>query len=92
MLLVTLILYVLPRLIQTNMSVITVRVSQKVKEKLKKYNVDVSATVRKALNQRLKELERKDLEEKLDQIVEYTANKINPELLVKLLREERVTH
>ena len=74
------------------MSVITVRVSQKVKEKLKKYNVDVSATVRKALNQRLKELERKDLEEKLDQIVEYTANKINPELLVKLLREERVTH
>lgn len=74
------------------MSVITVRVSQKVKEKLKKYNVDVSATVRKALNQRLKELERKDLEEKLDQIEEHTANKINPELLVKLLREERVTH
>jgi hypothetical protein len=58
------------------MSVITVRGSQKVKEKLKKYNVDVSATVRKALNQRLKELERKDLEEKLDQIEEYTANKI----------------
>ena len=92
MLLVPLIGYVLHRVIQTNMSVITVRVSQKVKEKLKKYNVDVSATVRKALNQRLKELERKDLEEKLDQIVEYTANKINPELLVKLLREERVTH
>ena len=74
------------------MSAITVRVPQKVKEKLKKYNVNVSETVRKALNQRLEELERKDLEEKLDQIKEHTANKIDPELLVKLLREERETH
>lgn len=74
------------------MSAITVRVPQKVKEKLKKYNVDVSETVRKALNERLEELERKDLEEKLDQIKEHTANKIDTKSLVKLLREERETH
>jgi hypothetical protein len=73
------------------MSAITVRIPQKVKEKLKKYNVDVSETVRKALNQRLEELERKDLEEKLDQIKEQTGSKIDAKSLVKLLREERET-
>lgn len=82
----------LHHVIQINMSAITVRVPQKVKEKLKKYNVDVSETVRKALNQRLEELERKDLEEKLDQIKEHIANKIDTKSLVKLLREERETH
>jgi Arc/MetJ-type ribon-helix-helix transcriptional regulator len=60
------------------MSTITVRVPQKVKEKLKKYNVDVSETVRKALNECLEELEGKDLEEKLEQIKQKTGNKINP--------------
>lgn len=74
------------------MSAITVRVPQEVKDKLKKYNVDVSKTVREALNMRLEELERKDLEQKLDQIKEHTANKIDTYLLVKLLREERKTH
>lgn len=74
------------------MSAITVRVPQKVKEKLKKYKVDVSGTVRKALYQHLEELERKGLEEKLDQIKEQTGNKIDTKSLVKLLRQERETH
>lgn len=74
------------------MSTITVRVPQKIKEKLKKYNVDVSGTVRKALDECLEGLERKDLEEKLEQIKQKTGNKINPELLAKLIREEREIH
>lgn len=74
------------------MSVITIRVPRKVKEKLKKYNVNVSETVRKVLDQYLEELERKDLEEKLEQIKEHVGDKIDPELLTKLLREERETH
>jgi mRNA-degrading endonuclease RelE of RelBE toxin-antitoxin system len=74
------------------MSTITVRVPQKIKEKLKKYNVDVSETVRKALNECLEELERKDLEEKLEQVKEHIGDKIDPELFAKLVREDRETH
>lgn len=74
------------------MSIITIRVPQKIKEKLKKYNINVSETVRKILDQYLEELEQKDLEEKLEQVKEHIGNKINPELLTKLLRDERETH
>jgi mRNA-degrading endonuclease RelE of RelBE toxin-antitoxin system len=74
------------------MSVITIRVPRKVKEKLKKYNVNVSETVRKVLDKCLEELERKDLEEKLEQVKEHIGDKIDPELLAKLVREDRETH
>jgi predicted DNA-binding protein len=74
------------------MSIITIRVPRKIKEKLKKYNINVSETVRKILDQYLEELEQKDLEEKLEQVKEHISNKINPELLTKLLRDERETH
>jgi mRNA-degrading endonuclease RelE of RelBE toxin-antitoxin system len=74
------------------MSVITIRVPRKVKEKLKKYNVNVSETVRKALDKYLEELERKDLEEKLEQVKEHIGDKIDPELFAKLVREDRETH
>ena len=74
------------------MSVITVRVPRKVKEKLKKYNVNVSETVRKVLDECLEELERKDLEEKLEHVKEQIGDKIDPALLAKLVREDRETH
>ena len=74
------------------MSIITIRVPQKTKEKLKKYNVNVSETVRKVLNERLEELERKDLEEKLEHAKDCLGDKINPELLAKLIREDREIH
>ncbi len=73
------------------MSVITIRVPRKVKEKLKKYNVNVSETVRKVLEERIEELERKDLEEKLEQVKERLSNKMGTELLAKLIREDRET-
>lgn len=73
------------------MSIITIRVPRKVKEKLKKYNVNVSETVRKVLDECLEELERKDLEEKLEQ-VKRLGDKMDPELLAKLIREDRETH
>ena len=74
------------------MSVITIRVPLQIKEKLKKYNVNVSETVRKVLDECLKELERKDLEEKLEQVKKNIGDKINSELLAKLVREDRETH
>lgn len=73
------------------MSVITIRVPRKVKEKLKKYNVNVSETVRKVLDERIEELERKDLEQKLEEVKERLGGKMNPELLAKLVREDRET-
>jgi len=85
--------YVLHSVIRgRTMSIITIRVPRTVKEKLKKYNVNVSQTVRKVLDERLEELERKDLEEKLEKVKEHIGDKLNPELLAKLVREDRETH
>jgi hypothetical protein len=75
-----------------NVSTITIRVPQKVKEKLKKYNVNLSETIRKALDECIDGLERKDLEEKLEQIKQHTGHKIEPQSFAKLLREERESH
>ena len=74
------------------MSIITIRVPRKVKEKLKKYNVNVSETVRKVLDERLEELERKDLEEKLEKVKERLGDKIDSRLLAKLVRKDREMH
>jgi Arc/MetJ-type ribon-helix-helix transcriptional regulator len=74
------------------MSTITVRVPKKVKQKLKKYNVNVSETVRIALDKCLETLERKDLEEKLDQLKTKTGKKIDAKEFAKIIREERESH
>ncbi len=74
------------------MSIITVRVPKETKEKLKKYNVNVSETVRKILDERVEELEQKDLEERLERIKERFDDKIDPEMIVKLIREDRESH
>jgi len=74
------------------MSVITVRVSKKTKEKLRKYKVNVSETVRKMLEERVEELEQKDLEERLERIKRRFGDKINSEMIVNLIREDRESH
>ena len=73
------------------MSLISIRVARNIKEKLEKYNINVSETVRKLLDKYLVELELKDLEEKLDQIRERLSDKIDPQLIAKLVREDRET-
>jgi hypothetical protein len=47
--------------------------------------------VRKLLDKYLVELELKDLEEKLDQIRERLSDKIDPQLIAKLVHEDRET-
>jgi hypothetical protein len=74
------------------MSVITVRVSREVKEKLEKYNVNISETVRKLLDKYLVELELMDLVERLEMIRERLRNKIDPKLVANLVREDREIH
>ncbi|MEM2122978.1 MAG: hypothetical protein QXE79_05005 [Candidatus Bathyarchaeia archaeon] len=71
------------------MSVITIRVTKEIREKLEKYNVNISETVRKLLDKYLMELELKDLEERLERLRERLSNKIDPKLVAELVREDR---
>ncbi len=71
------------------MSIITVRVPRKVKEKLEKYNVNVSETVRRFLDEYLTELEMKNLTERLESLRERLGGKIDPEQIANLVREDR---
>ncbi|MEM3875429.1 MAG: hypothetical protein QXU45_09905 [Candidatus Bathyarchaeia archaeon] len=75
-----------------NMSVITIRVAREIKEKLEKYNVNVSETVRKLLEKYLVELELRDLGERLDRLKERLGRRIDPKLVAKLVREDREAH
>lgn len=71
------------------MSVITIRVPEDVKEKLEKYNVNVSETVRSLLDRYLSELESKDLAEKLEMLRDRLGGVIDPKLVAELVREDR---
>ena len=74
------------------MSIITIRVAKEIKEKLEKYNVNISETVRKLLDKYLVELELRDLGERLERLRERLSNKIDPKLIAKLVREDREMH
>jgi Arc/MetJ-type ribon-helix-helix transcriptional regulator len=71
------------------MSIITVRVPKEIKEKLEKYDINVSETVRKLLSEYLAELELKDLADRLELLKERLGDKIDPKLVAKLVREDR---
>jgi predicted secreted protein len=71
------------------MSIITIRVAREIKEKLEKYNVNVSETVRKLLEKHLVELELRNLAERLELLRERLSSKIDPKLVAELVREDR---
>jgi len=71
------------------MTIITIRVAREVKEKLEKYNVNISETVRELLDRYLLELEMRNLGERLELLRERLSGKIDPELVAKLVREDR---
>lgn len=73
------------------MSIITIRVTREIKQKLEKYNVNVSETVRKLLDKYLLELEMKNLAERLELLRERLSSKIDPKLVAELVREDRET-
>jgi len=79
------------RITVLSMSIITIRVAREIKEKLEKYNINVSETVRKLLDKYLVELELKNLAEKLERLRERLSGKIDPKLVAKLVREDRET-
>ena len=71
------------------MSVITIRVTREIKEKLEKYNIKVSETLRKLLEKYLVELELRNLTERLESLKERLNNRIDPKLVARLVREDR---
>ena len=68
---------------------ITIRIAREIKEKLEKYNVNVSETVRELLGKYISELESKDLAERLELLRERLGGKIDPRLVARLVREDR---
>lgn len=71
------------------MGVITIRVPEEVKEKLEKYDVNISETVRNLLDKYLSELESKDLAKRLEDLKVSVGTLIDPELIAGLVREDR---
>jgi antitoxin CcdA len=71
------------------MSMITIRVPEEVKEKLEKYDVNISETVRNLLYKYLSELESKDLAKRLEDLRANVGTVIDPELIASLVREDR---
>jgi len=71
------------------MSVITVRVTREIKEKLEKYGINTSEAVRELLDKYLSELELSTLAERLDLLRERLGSKIDPKTVANLVREDR---
>lgn len=72
-------------------SLITIRVTRELKQKLEKYNINVSETVRKLLEKYLTELELKDLAQKLEQTKNRLSSKIDSKQIAQLVRQDRET-
>ncbi len=71
--------------------VLTVRVPEKLKKELKRYGINVSEVVRRALEE---EIRRKKLEELRKELVETSKamRALSKEKWVELIREEREEH
>jgi len=64
-------------------------VPRKIKKTLEKYNVNISEAVRNLLERYLEELERRELSRRLETLKNRLGGKIQPKLVVKLVREDR---
>jgi predicted DNA-binding protein len=73
------------------MSVITIRLPKEIKRRLQKRRLNVSETVRNLLERYVAELELQDLADRLETLKERLAGRIDPELLTRLVRQDRET-
>ena len=68
---------------------ISVRIPSELKERLEKYRVSVSETVRELLKKYVEELELRDLAERLEDLKRRVGGRVDPELIARLVREDR---
>ena len=73
------------------MSVITIRLPKEIKRRLQKRRLNVSETVRNLLERYVAELELRDLADRLETLKERLTGRIDPELLTRLVRQDRET-
>ena len=74
------------------MDVVTVRLPEDVKKKLRRYNVNVSEVVRSLLDKHILELEQKELADRLESLKERLGGRLDPELIARIVREDREAH
>ncbi len=74
------------------MDVVTVRLPEDVKKKLRRYNVNISEVVRSLLDKHILELEQKELADRLESLKERLGGRLDPELMARVVREDREAH
>ena len=70
------------------MSIVSVRVSKELKEKMKKYDINWSEEIRKAIIERISEIERAKAAEEISKMIEGLP-KAETGFSVKSVREDR---
>lgn len=68
---------------------ISVRIPKKLKERLEKQSVNLSETMRKLLKDYVERLEKQNLAERLENLKERIGGKVDPQLIARLVREDR---
>ncbi len=69
--------------------VISIRIPRELKEKLGRLNINISETVRKLLEEYVREIEVRELEEKLKDLRTRLAGKVDPVTIAELVRCDR---
>ena len=70
-------------------TVISVRVPKWLKEKLKKYGVNIAEVVRKSLLKEIEKIELEEIGKQLDTLRERLKSRIDPYELARIIDEER---
>lgn len=68
---------------------ISVRIPSELKERLEEHKVGISETVRELLEKYVDELELRDLAERLEGLKGRMGGRVDPELIARLVREDR---
>ncbi len=72
--------------------VISVRIPKELKERLERLDVNVSEVVREMLERYVEEVEGRILAGRLRRLHERLAGRVDPALIAKLVREDRVNN
>ncbi|MCS7366129.1 MAG: ribbon-helix-helix protein, CopG family [archaeon GB-1867-035] len=70
--------------------VISVRIPRELKERLERLNINVSDVVRRLLEEYVEEFEVGELRSRLRRLRNRLAGRLDPKILAKLVREDRV--
>jgi len=70
--------------------VISVRLPRELKERLERLNTNISDVVRRLLEEYVEKFEVRELRSRLRRLRNHLAGRIDPKIIAKLVREDRV--